>query len=480
MPLCKCGKHASFGLVEDNIKRWCSNCKEENAVSLGRKLCECGSRPSFGIEGEKYPIWCRKCKKENAVVLIKYSDKKCVTCKIKTPTYNLPGEIGSKWCVTCKPADAINTQKKCCICNEHAPYFNLPGETNGKWCSSCSPQDAINVISKKCPCGITASFGPTSSKKDLKWCYNCKEEGAICTTYKKCSCGSRAIYNLPGKIGGIWCKICKPFEAINIIGNRCACGSLAGYNLPGKKEKIWCRKCKPDGTISVNTRCECGNICHYKLPGTRLRKWCSSCKPENAICDKKIIKCNFIYCDATGIYDGYCLRCYSYLNPDIQISKKYKIKEKYVVDEVLDGIKNLVLKEQITTDKILGGCSKRRPDISIDLGTHWICVENDENSHRGYDTNCEISRVNELYTDMADRPMVLIRFNCDSYTNKNNIKRKSLFKINNNGMLGIVDRRTFNYRINILLNCIIKHIKEIPKEKGLTIEYLFYDEIVQE
>ena len=47
-------------------------------------------------------------------------------------------------------------------------------------------------------------------------------------------------------------------------------------------------------------------------------------------------------------------------------------------------------------------------------------------------------------------------------------------------MLIISDKKLFEYRINILLNCIIKHIKEIPKEQGLTIEYLFYDEIVQD
>ena len=45
-------------------------------------------------------------------------------------------------------------------------------------------------------------------------------------------------------------------------------------------------------------------------------------------------------------------------------------------------------------DKVIpNGCSKRRPDVMIDCGTHVISVEIDELKHSSYESICENKRI---------------------------------------------------------------------------------------
>jgi hypothetical protein len=84
----------------------------------------------------------------------------------------------------------------------------------------------------------------------------------------------------------------------------------------------------------------------------------------------------------------------------------------------------------IVFDKIVeGGCSRRRPDVRIDMGSHIIIVECDEDQHKGY--SCENKRMMEIFQNCGNRPIVFIRFNPDSYT-KNMIK---YFKTTGNGLV---------------------------------------------
>ena len=68
-----------------------------------------------------------------------------------------------------------------------------------------------------------------------------------------------------------------------------------------------------------------------------------------------------------------------------------------------------------TDKKIQDGCSKRRPDLYLDLGYQLIMIEIDENQHMDYDCSCENKRLMEPSLDVNHRPMVFIRFNPDDY-----------------------------------------------------------------
>jgi hypothetical protein len=64
---------------------------------------------------------------------------------------------------------------------------------------------------------------------------------------------------------------------------------------------------------------------------------------------------------------------------------------------------------------ISDGCSKRRPDLLLDLGYQIIIIEVDENQHIDYDTSCENKRIMEISRDVGHRPIIFIRFNPDDY-----------------------------------------------------------------
>jgi hypothetical protein len=52
-------------------------------------------------------------------------------------------------------------------------------------------------------------------------------------------------------------------------------------------------------------------------------------------------------------------------------------------------------------DKVIeGGCSKKRPDLFIDFGSHCLIIEIDENRHTNY--ACEQKRMILLYEDINE------------------------------------------------------------------------------
>ena len=115
----------------------------------------------------------------------------------------------------------------------------------------------------------------------------------------------------------------------------------------------------------------------------------------------------------------------------------------------------------IQDKKVNGGCSQKRPDFLFDLFTHTVIIECNENNHSGYNTTCEIDKLNATFTDLADRPMVLIQFNPDHY------ERKSCFDKE-----GKLIKAEWNRRIKVLKKEIQKYIKEIPRDL-ITIKNLF-------
>ena len=89
----------------------------------------------------------------------------------------------------------------------------------------------------------------------------------------------------------------------------------------------------------------------------------------------------------------------------------------------------------------------------FDLFTHTVIVECDENDHRDYDTTCEIDKLNATFTDLADRPMVLIRFNPDKYEDKSCFDKDAK-----------LIKNEWERRIKVLKKEVKKAIKEIPTE----------------
>jgi hypothetical protein len=184
------------------------------------------------------------------------------------------------------------------------------------------------------------------------------------------------------------------------------------------------------------------------------------------------------------------------LHPDEDIPRRFRLKEHMIVDAIKDVHGSTLT--IVCDKKIEGGCSRRRPDLFIDLGSHCIIIEVDENQHRQYE--CEEKRMVDLYEDTGFRKMVFLRFNPDSYVetqacaskgsqplracfaqthpspNKHGIevtRHPSPFSFTEAGTIS-VDQKEFDHRMQ-LLNERIQVWKEIEPEEQWTVEYLFYN-----
>lgn len=160
--------------------------------------------------------------------------------------------------------------------------------------------------------------------------------------------------------------------------------------------------------------------------------------------------------------------------PDKPITRNYKTKEYAVVDYV----KSIYSGYDWKTDRIVqDGCSKRRPDLLLDLGYQIIIIEVDENQHTDYDCSCENKRVMELSQDLQHRPIIFIRFNPDDYS-KNSVNITSCWGNNKNGICTIKKSKKEEWaqRLDALTSQINYWIHpDNTTNKTIEIVQLFYD-----
>jgi len=162
------------------------------------------------------------------------------------------------------------------------------------------------------------------------------------------------------------------------------------------------------------------------------------------------------------------------LFPDKPVSRNYKTKEYSIVEYVKTQFENFTW---VADKKINGGCSKRRPDLLLDLGYQIVIIEIDENQHTDYDCSCENKRIMELSQDLEHRPIVFIRFNPDEY--KKDGKTISSCWGNNNKGICVVKKSKMNEwieRLNVLKQQIEYWINTTnTTDKTIEIIQLFYD-----
>lgn len=166
------------------------------------------------------------------------------------------------------------------------------------------------------------------------------------------------------------------------------------------------------------------------------------------------------------------MNCCINLYPDTPVYRNYKTKEKNVVDHITSHFPDFTW---VTDKRIQDGCSKRRPDLLLDMGSHIIIVEIDENKHTDYDCSCENKRLMELSQDLQHRPIIFIRFNPDDYTDQDGNNVKSCWKLNKLGVMQITKTKQveWNQRLAVLEQQ-IQYWVDNPTEKTVEIVELFY------
>jgi hypothetical protein len=408
----------------------------------------CNKRPNYNEPEETKGLYCKKHKKDDMIDVV---NKRCKSegCN-KQPIYNEPGETKPLYCKKHKKEGMINVVSKRCKsegCNKQ-PIYNEPGETKGLYCKKHKKEGMIDVVNKRCKsegCNIRPNYNEPGETKPL-YCKKHKKEGMINVVSKRCKsegCNKQPIYNEPGETKGLYCKDHKKYGMIDVVNKRCKekdCNKIPYYNTPGESKGLYCLEHKKEGMIDVvHKRCK--------------NNWCDT----------------FIQ---NSKYEGYCAYCFINMFPDKPISRNYKTKERAVTDYILKEYPNY---NWICDKRIQDGCSKRRPDLLLDLGYQLIIIEVDENQHKSNDCSCENKRLMEISQDIEHRNLIVIRFNPDSYKTRENKTIKSCWKINKgSGILTISSQTNWNTRLKVLEET-LKYWINNETDKMLECIELFYD-----
>jgi hypothetical protein len=162
-----------------------------------------------------------------------------------------------------------------------------------------------------------------------------------------------------------------------------------------------------------------------------------------------------------------------YTFPDRKVARNYKTKEQAVVDHVQEHFPEFTW---IADKRISNGCSLRRPDLLVDIGSHVAVVEVDEDQHQGYDCSCENKRIMELSKDVGHRPLVFIRFNPDKYVDMCGTRVDSCWKKGTDGIVKLSnsDRIEWDQRLTVLSNQ-IEYWTNNKTLKTIEVVELFYD-----
>jgi hypothetical protein len=309
----------------------------------------------------------------------------------------------------------------------------------------------VDVKSKRCAfngCTLIPSFNHENEKKGL-FCSSHKTERMVNVKSKRCAfdgCSSQPSFNHENEKKGLFCSSHKTDEMVDVKSKRCAfdgCTSLnPGFNHKNEKKGLFCSSHKTDGMVDV-----------------------------------KHSKCNSEWCftRVTEKYDGYCLHCFMHLFPNKPVSRNYKTKEFAVVNFVKITFPDF---QWIADKRVADGCSRKRPDLLLDLGDQIVIVEIDENQHIDYDCSCENKRIMELSQDVGHRPIVFVRFNPDDYETETN-KVSSCWSINGKGICSIKKSKWSEWqkRLSALENQ-IRYWCENKTNKTIEIIQLFYDKFM--
>ena len=265
------------------------------------------------------------------------------------------------------------------------------------------------------------------------------------------------------------CKECGGSEYCEHDKRKSRCKECGGSEYcQHDKIKRFCKECGGSGL------CEHGNYKYFckECVGSRLcehgkrKTRCKECGGSDL--------CKTELCETKGNskYNGYCLPCCVQACPEIEVSRNYKTKEKYIVDRIKETFPNFTW---VADKRVQGGCSLRRPDLLLDMGSHIIIVEVDENQHIDYDCSCENKRLMQISNDVGHRPIVFIRFNPDSYINQHNILIKSCWKLNKLGVMTIIKLKEKEWEERIEnLKTHIQYWINNTTEKTVEVIELFY------
>ncbi len=134
-------------------------------------------------------------------------------------------------------------------------------------------------------------------------------------------------------------------------------------------------------------------------------------------------------------YKGHCLFCFVHLYPTEPVVRNYKTKENAVVTFLKEKFPEATWK---CDKKVEDGCSKRRPDLFLDMESHIVSVEVDENNHGGYNPTCEEKCMGEIWGGVDHCKIVFVRFNSDKNKGEDGKVVLSPWRVNKYGAFTVM------------------------------------------
>ena len=331
------------------------------------------------------------------------------------------------------------------------------------------------MVTKTCnTCNLTLDISNFYKQKESYYerCKKCEEE------LRKCKHGIRKTR----------CDKCGGSEYCKHKKQKCQCKKCGGSQICEHKNlKAFCKKCNGSALCEHNTRksycikCKGSQICEHNTRKSRCKKCkgsqickhgqikgrCHICGGNSLCIHCKMIQGRSRYVESLDKKVRCCAGCFYNFYPNDEIPRRYKLKQHYFNEKLI---------EEFGADffqydkKIKCGCSGRMPDWFIDCYKYSIIIELDEDQHKY--TSCDDKRMMELFTDLGNRPLVLIRINPDKYEGRTK-KRKGCFDFDEKNTL-ICNEKKFNKRFNTLVEMIKYYLNNEP-EKEVTMQKLFFN-----
>jgi hypothetical protein len=365
----------------------------------------------------------------------------------------------------------------CKICKKQA-YFNFEN-LKPIYCAEHRKDDMINLINKSCimiDCLKQPSYNFINTITPI-YCLDHKRDGMVDIKNKTClndTCTKRPNYNIIGSKIGIYCLAHATKEMIDVMNKRCiekGCGLRPTYAGKGTITALYCSHHRKENMVDIRHKTcielGCNKRPTFNIPSSHSLLYCKAHKKENMVdVGNKI--CIEPYCNTRAMVKSkYCTTCLRFYFPLLDRWKNIKQKEVYLVKEIQKSFPDL----SFVFDKIVDcqSCSKRRPDIFLDLGYYSIIIEIDEHQHSRYSISCENKRMMEIFESLGNRPVVFIRFNPDRYNNT-----KGIFTFSKGGI--IKPNKFFNDRYNKLVE-IIQYYLDFKPTKDVEKIILYFDDI---
>ena len=232
------------------------------------------------------------------------------------------------------------------------------------------------------------------------------------------------------------CKECGGSQICEHGRQRCHCRECKGSQFceHGRRRNV-CKDCNGSQICehnlqrSICVKCKGSAICKHEIQ----RKQCWQCNPDsNYFCVRRYDNGTRCPKKKQSKYKNHCTTCFVELFPTDPLSKIAHLASKELrtlkyLTETFPGV--FIHNRRLLISDRDDSCTphNRRIDFQTKIDSYVLCVEVDENQHKRYDPLDEEKRIMEIYEN-ADRKMIFIRFNPDSYKEDGKLKRTLLDK----------------------------------------------------